>query len=80
MTTAFVLWGGGSLGAAQVGMLRALTKRGMRAYVVVGASIGALNGSTPLGPTPRASKPSPGHTREPGGCGPRRRPPPDALR
>ncbi|MEV3963370.1 patatin-like phospholipase family protein [Nocardia sp. NPDC050193] len=45
MTTAFVLWGGGSLGAAQVGMLRALTAHGIRADMVVGASVGALNGS-----------------------------------
>ncbi|MFC5745709.1 patatin-like phospholipase family protein [Actinomadura rugatobispora] len=43
MTTAFVLWGGGSLGAAQVGMLRALAAHGVRADLVVGASAGALN-------------------------------------
>lgn len=43
MTTAFVLWGGGSLGAAQVGMLRALTAHGVQADVLVGASVGALN-------------------------------------
>jgi NTE family protein len=41
--TAFVLTGGGSLGAAQVGMLRALTGRGVCPDLVVGASIGALN-------------------------------------
>jgi NTE family protein len=40
---AFVLWGAGSLGAAQVGMLRALASRGVQADIVVGASIGALN-------------------------------------
>ncbi|WP_405149180.1 patatin-like phospholipase family protein [Sphaerisporangium sp. NBC_01403] len=40
---AFVLWGAGSLGAAQVGMLRALTENGIRADLVVGASVGALN-------------------------------------
>ncbi|MFC0861778.1 patatin-like phospholipase family protein [Sphaerimonospora cavernae] len=45
MTTVFVLWGGGSVGAAQVGMLRALTARGVRADMVVGASVGALNGA-----------------------------------
>lgn len=45
MTTAFALWGGGSLGAAQVGMLRALTAHGVRADLVVGASVGALNGA-----------------------------------
>jgi NTE family protein len=45
MTTAFVMWGGGSLGAAQVGMLRALTAHGVHADLVVGASVGALNGA-----------------------------------
>jgi NTE family protein len=45
MTTAFVLSGGGSLGAVQVGMLRALTERGIRADVVVGSSVGGLNGA-----------------------------------
>lgn len=45
MAKAFILWGGGSLGAAQVGMLRALTARGIRADMVVGASVGALNGA-----------------------------------
>src|SRR5690606_21006143 len=45
MTTAFVLWGGGSLGAAQVGMLRALTSHGVRPDLGVGASAGALNGA-----------------------------------
>jgi NTE family protein len=43
-TTAFVLWGGGSLGAVQVGMLRALTAAGIRPDLVVGTSVGALNG------------------------------------
>lgn len=43
MTTAFVLSGGGSLGAAQVGMLRALTAHGIRPDLVVGASVGSLN-------------------------------------
>jgi NTE family protein len=40
---AFIMWGGGSLGAAQVGMLRALTEHRIRADLVVGASVGALN-------------------------------------
>ena len=43
MTTAFVLSGGGSLGAVQVGMLRALTERGVRPDLLVGTSAGALN-------------------------------------
>lgn len=43
MTTAFVLSGGGSLGAVQVGMLRALAARGTRPDLVVGTSAGALN-------------------------------------
>jgi NTE family protein len=43
MTTAFVLTGGGSLGAVQVGMLQALADRGMVPDLLVGASVGALN-------------------------------------
>ena len=43
--TAFVLAGGGSLGAVQVGMLKALTRQGMIPDFVVGASVGALNGA-----------------------------------
>jgi NTE family protein len=43
--TAFVLSGGGSLGAVQVGMLRALLQAGIRPDLVVGSSIGALNGA-----------------------------------
>jgi NTE family protein len=41
--TAFVFAGGGSLGAVQVGMLRALTEAGVVADLVVGASVGAIN-------------------------------------
>ena len=44
MTTAFVLGGGGLLGAHEVGMLRALADAGVRPDLVVGTSIGALNG------------------------------------
>jgi NTE family protein len=43
MTTAFVLSGGGSLVAVQVGMLAALADRGFRPDLLVGASAGALN-------------------------------------
>lgn len=42
---AFVLSGGGSLGAVQVGMLRALYERGILPDVIVGTSAGALNGT-----------------------------------
>jgi NTE family protein len=42
---AFVLSGGGTLGAVQVGALRALVERGVHADVVVGSSVGALNGA-----------------------------------
>ena len=42
---AFVLGGGGVLGAVQVGMLRALFRAGYRPDVVVGTSIGAVNGA-----------------------------------
>ncbi len=41
--TAFVLTGGASHGAVQVGMLRALTARGVRPDFLVGVSIGAVN-------------------------------------
>jgi NTE family protein len=40
---AFVLSGGASLGAVQVGMLRALCERGIRPDVLVGTSVGAVN-------------------------------------
>jgi NTE family protein len=39
----FVLQGGGSLTAAQVGMLRALTEAGIRPDLLVGSSAGAIN-------------------------------------
>lgn len=42
--TAFVLAGGGSFGAVQVGMLRELVASGVRADFVVGCSVGAING------------------------------------
>ncbi len=42
-TVAFVLQGGGSLAAGQVGMLRALLEAGIRPDMVVGSSAGALN-------------------------------------
>src|SRR3954469_732309 len=40
---AFVLSGGGSLGAAQVGALQAMFEAGIVPDVVVGCSVGALN-------------------------------------
>lgn len=43
MTVAFVLAGGGSLAAAQVGMLQALTEAEIRPDLVVGSSAGAIN-------------------------------------
>ncbi len=45
MTTAFVLSGGGNLGAVQAGMLRALVREGIRPDVVVGTSVGSVNGA-----------------------------------
>lgn len=45
MTTAFVLGGGGVLGAAEVGMLRALFERDITPDLVLGTSVGALNGA-----------------------------------
>jgi len=44
-TTAFVLAGGGSFGAIQVGMMHALAKHGVTPDMVVGSSVGALNGA-----------------------------------
>jgi len=43
--TAFVLGGGGVLGAAEVGMLRALLEHGIRPELIVGTSVGAINGA-----------------------------------
>ena len=43
MTTAFVLSGGASLGAVQVGMLAALHEQGIRPDLVLGSSVGAVN-------------------------------------
>ncbi len=47
--TAFVLAGGGSRGAVQVGMLEALIRRGIRPDCVFGASVGAINGAAYAG-------------------------------
>ncbi|HYO35757.1 MAG TPA: patatin-like phospholipase family protein [Geodermatophilus sp.] len=53
--TAFVLGGGGVLGAAEVGMLQALLERGIRPDLVVGTSVGAINGAlVAADPTPSA--------------------------
>jgi NTE family protein len=43
--TAFVLGGGGHLGAHEVGMLRALLERDVVPDLVLGTSVGALNGA-----------------------------------
>lgn len=43
--TAFVLGGGGHLGAYEVGMLRALMAAGIKPDLVLGTSVGAINGS-----------------------------------
>lgn len=43
--TAYVLGGGGVLGTTEVGMARALAEHGIRPDLVVGTSIGALNGA-----------------------------------
>jgi NTE family protein len=47
--TAFVLAGGGSRGAVQVGMLQELIARDIRADRVYGASVGAINGASYAG-------------------------------
>jgi NTE family protein len=51
--TAFVLGGGGVLGAAEVGMVRALLEHDITPDLVLGTSVGALNGSL-LAATPRS--------------------------
>ncbi len=43
--TAFVLGGGGVLGAAEVGMLHALFEHDVRPDLIVGTSVGAINGA-----------------------------------
>lgn len=48
---AFVLAGGGSLGAVQVGMLKALLADKITPDLIVGASVGALNGVYAAGET-----------------------------
>jgi NTE family protein len=45
VTTAFVLGGGGVLGAVEVGMLRALFEAEVAPDLVLGTSVGALNGA-----------------------------------
>jgi NTE family protein len=52
--TAFVLAGGGSFGAVQVGMLRELLAHGITPDFIVGSSVGAINGAYLAGsPTPQ---------------------------
>ncbi|GAB3652865.1 patatin-like phospholipase family protein [Nocardioides korecus] len=51
--TAFVLGGGGLLGAVEVGMIRALVEHGVVPDLVLGTSVGALNGlAVAADPTP----------------------------
>lgn len=45
MTTALVMSGGGSLGAVHVGMLKALIEHGVVPDLIVGTSVGAVNGA-----------------------------------
>jgi NTE family protein len=47
---AFVMTGGGSLGAVQVGMATALLQRGIEPDVLVGTSVGAVNAAYLAGP------------------------------
>jgi NTE family protein len=49
---AFVLSGGASLGAIQVGMLEALFERGITPDLIVGTSVGAINGAYIAGREP----------------------------
>jgi len=57
MTTAFVLGGGGLLGAGEAGMARALLEAGITPELVVGTSIGAVNGAAiAADPTPAGAE------------------------
>ena len=52
---AFVLGGGGSLGAHEVGMLKALLEAGIKPDLVLGTSVGAINGAlVAADPTPES--------------------------
>jgi NTE family protein len=54
---AFVLGGGGLLGAAEVGMARALLEAGVRPDFVCGTSVGAINGAAiAADPTPEGAQ------------------------
>ena len=54
---AFVLGGGGLLGAAEAGMASALLDAGVRPDVVCGTSVGAINGAAlAADPTPDGAK------------------------
>jgi NTE family protein len=54
---AFVLGGGGVLGAAEVGMARALLEAGIQPDLVCGTSVGAINGAAiAADPTPEGVK------------------------
>ena len=65
---AFVMGGGASLGAAQVGMLQALSEYAVQPDLIVGTSVGALNGaflaSDPAGGANRLSHIWPTITKE----------------
>ncbi len=70
----FVLGGGGSLGAIQVGMLQALAEQAVTPDLVIGTSVGSINGAVvafdPKGAANRLSHAWPRMTREqifPGG-------------
>lgn len=54
MKTAFVLSGGASLGAIEAGMVKALYERGISPDLIVGSSVGALNGAFIASRPPRA--------------------------
>jgi NTE family protein len=57
---AFVLGGGGVLGAYEVGMLQALSEAGVQPDLIVGTSVGALNGvfvaADPVAAVPRLAR------------------------
>jgi NTE family protein len=57
VNNAFVLGGGGLLGAAEAGMARALLEAGVTPDLICGTSIGAINGAAlAADPTPRGAR------------------------
>lgn len=75
LTCAFVLSGGASLGAIEVGVLQALFEPGIAPDLIIGTSAGALNGAFIASREPTVTTPS-SSARSRGGCASARSSPP----